>query len=120
MAGGAALIPRRHPRRSAQKPKVETTNLGPQARRVLGAPLCNSPADDEICRQVLQEPRLDPGVTEYKFKIGQQVYFQPKRTGWSQVDAVPGLYQIVRSTGQCNTACSLSAGVWKPKVFRGR
>jgi class 3 adenylate cyclase len=27
---------------------------------------------------------------------------------------------IVRSTGQCNTACSLSAGVWKPKVFRGR
>jgi hypothetical protein len=28
--------------------------------------------------------------------------------------------QGVRSTGQCNTACSLSAGVWKPKVFRGR
>jgi hypothetical protein len=26
----------------------------------------------------------------------------------------------VHSTGQCNTACSLSAGVWKPKVFRGR
>src|SRR5262249_43685445 len=26
----------------------------------------------------------------------------------------------VRSTGQCNTAGSLSAGVWKPKVFRGR
>ena len=26
----------------------------------------------------------------------------------------------VRSTGQCNTACSLSAGVWKPKVFRRR
>ena len=26
----------------------------------------------------------------------------------------------VRSTGQCNTACSLSAGVWKPKIFRGR
>ena len=24
----------------------------------------------------------------------------------------------MRSTGQCNTACSLSAGVWKPKVFR--
>ena len=24
----------------------------------------------------------------------------------------------VRSTGQCNTVCSLSAGVWKPKVFR--
>ena len=27
---------------------------------------------------------------------------------------------VARSTGQCNTACSLSAGVWKPKVFRGR
>jgi len=26
----------------------------------------------------------------------------------------------VRSTGQCNTFCSLSAGVSKPKVFRGR
>jgi hypothetical protein len=26
----------------------------------------------------------------------------------------------VRSTGQCNTACSLLAGVSKPKVFRGR
>jgi hypothetical protein len=26
----------------------------------------------------------------------------------------------VRSTGQCNTANSLSAGVLKPKVFRGR
>ena len=28
--------------------------------------------------------------------------------------------RLVRSTGQCNAACSLSAGVWKPKVFRGR
>ena len=28
--------------------------------------------------------------------------------------------QDERSTGQCNTACSLSAGVRKPKVFRGR
>jgi hypothetical protein len=26
----------------------------------------------------------------------------------------------VRSTGQCNTGCSLLAGVSKPKVFRGR
>jgi hypothetical protein len=26
----------------------------------------------------------------------------------------------VRSTGQCNTAFSLSAGASKPKVFRGR
>ena len=31
-----------------------------------------------------------------------------------------GCYHYVRSTDQCNTACSLSAGVWKPKVFRGR
>jgi hypothetical protein len=29
-------------------------------------------------------------------------------------------FRGARSTGQCNTACSLSAGVWKPKVFRGR
>src|SRR5215475_5595338 len=28
--------------------------------------------------------------------------------------------QGVSSTDQCNTACSLSAGVSKPKVFRGR
>lgn len=35
-------------------------------------------------------------MTEYKFKIGQQVYFEPKGRGRSQVDAVPGLYQIVR------------------------
>jgi carbonic anhydrase len=27
---------------------------------------------------------------------------------------------VVSSTGQCNTACSLSAGVSKPKVLRGR
>jgi hypothetical protein len=32
----------------------------------------------------------------------------------------PVRFGVVRSTGQCNTACSLSAGVWKPKVFRGR
>ena len=31
-----------------------------------------------------------------------------------------GLFDSVRSTGQCNTFCSLSAGVSKPKVFRGR
>ena len=31
-----------------------------------------------------------------------------------------GSIRYVRSTGQCNAACSLSAGVWKPKVFRGR
>jgi putative ABC transport system substrate-binding protein len=30
------------------------------------------------------------------------------------------MFGSVRSTGQCNSACSLSAGVWKPKVFRGR
>ena len=29
-------------------------------------------------------------------------------------------FRGVRSTGQCNTFCSLSAGVSKPKVFRGR
>jgi hypothetical protein len=37
-------------------------------------------------------------------------------------DSHPPNVQIagVRSTGQCNTACSLLAGVSKPKVFRGR
>jgi len=31
-----------------------------------------------------------------------------------------GRYWVVSSTGQCNTSRSLSAGVLKPKVFRGR
>jgi hypothetical protein len=35
-------------------------------------------------------------VTEYKFRIGQLVYFHPKGMGRSQVDAVPGLYQITK------------------------
>ena len=37
----------------------------------------------------------------------------PRREVMSEIEGA-------RSTGQCNTACSLSAGVWKPKVFRGR
>ena len=35
-------------------------------------------------------------MTEYKFRIGQLVYFHPKRTGQSQVDAAAGPYQIVQ------------------------
>jgi hypothetical protein len=35
-------------------------------------------------------------VTEYKFRIGQLVYFRPKGVGRSHVDAGPGPYQIVR------------------------
>jgi hypothetical protein len=35
-------------------------------------------------------------VTEYKFRIGQLVYFHPKRTGRSQVNAAAGPYQIVQ------------------------
>ena len=35
-------------------------------------------------------------VTEYKYRIGQLVYFHPKGTGRSHVDAVPGPYQITR------------------------
>jgi len=31
-----------------------------------------------------------------------------------------GRLEVVSSTGQCNTSRSLSAGVLKPKVFRGR
>ena len=41
--------------------------------------------------------------------LSDQISLQPNVRFWG-----------VRSTGQCNTACSLSAGVWKPKVFRGR
>ncbi len=50
----------------------------------------------------------------------------PGGNQWSQdADAASGMDAyvhlcFVRSTGQCNTACSLSAGVSKPKVFRGR
>ena len=41
---------------------------------------------------------------------------------FSDVPAAPTnvRFQGVGSIGQCNTACSLSAGVSKPKVFRGR
>jgi hypothetical protein len=35
-------------------------------------------------------------VTEYKFRIGQLVYFHPKGIGRSQVDVGPGPYQIAR------------------------
>jgi hypothetical protein len=35
-------------------------------------------------------------VTEYKFRIGQLVYFHPKRTERSQVHAVAGPSQILR------------------------
>jgi len=42
----------------------------------------------------------------------------------SRTDLKPQTFYVrshlVRSTGQRNTACSLSAGVSKPKVFRGR
>jgi hypothetical protein len=30
------------------------------------------------------------------------------------------IFQSAGSTGQCNTACSLSAGISNPKVLRGR
>ena len=35
-------------------------------------------------------------MTEYKFKIGQLVYFHPKGRGRSEVNAVPGPYQIIK------------------------
>jgi hypothetical protein len=41
--------------------------------------------------------------------------YRPNRTRYHKV-----LNRSVCSSGQCNTACSLSAGVSKPKVFRGR
>ena len=39
---------------------------------------------------------LDSGVSEHKFKIGQLVYFHPKRAVRPQLDAVPGPYQITK------------------------
>jgi hypothetical protein len=38
--------------------------------------------------------RLDSGLTEHKFKIGQLVYFHPKVR--PQLDVVPGPYLITR------------------------
>ena len=35
-------------------------------------------------------------MTEYKFRIGQLVYFHPQGAGWPQVDAAPGPYQITK------------------------
>jgi hypothetical protein len=40
--------------------------------------------------------RLDSGVTELKFKIGQLVYFHPKAAARPQLDVVPGPYVITR------------------------
>jgi hypothetical protein len=40
--------------------------------------------------------RLDSGVTEHKFQIGQLVYFHPKRAVRPQFDAKPGPYQITK------------------------
>ena len=40
--------------------------------------------------------RLDSGVSEHKFKIGQLVYFHPKGAVRPQLDAVPGPYQITK------------------------
>jgi hypothetical protein len=45
---------------------------------------------------VLAIARLDPGVTEHKFKIGQLVYFYPKQAVRPQLDAVPGPYKITK------------------------
>jgi hypothetical protein len=38
----------------------------------------------------------DCSVSAYKFKIGQLVYFHPKGTGRSQVDAAPERYQTIK------------------------
>jgi hypothetical protein len=59
-----------------------------------------------ITSGVLAYWRLDSGVTEPKFKIGQLVYFHPKRAVRPSLDAVPGPYKITRrlpaaEDGQC-------------------
>ena len=40
--------------------------------------------------------RLNSGVSEHKFKIGQLVYFHPRGALRRQLDAVPGPYQITK------------------------
>jgi hypothetical protein len=45
---------------------------------------------------LFKKRRLDSGVTEHKFKIGQLVRFHPKGAGWLHVDAAPGPYQITK------------------------
>ena len=52
-------------------------------------------------------------------KIGPAA-LRPPTLAYASYDRPCVSFGPVRSTGQCNTACSLSAGVWKPKVFRGR
>ena len=49
-----------------------------------------------ITSGVLANWRLDSGVAEYKFKIGQLVYFHPKAAVGLQLHAVPGPYKITR------------------------
>jgi hypothetical protein len=59
-------------------------------------------------------------------ELGRQRFRRPSDkpatvVGYSRIgSAVNVIFDGVRSTGQRNTACSLSAGVSKPKVFRGR
>ena len=40
--------------------------------------------------------KAEANLREHKFKIGQLVYFHPKRAMRSQVDAAPGLYHIIK------------------------
>ena len=40
--------------------------------------------------------RIDPGMTEHKFKIAQLVYFPPKGAGRSRPDMAPGPYLITK------------------------
>jgi hypothetical protein len=49
-----------------------------------------------VCGKANLKNRFDTSVTEYKFKIGQLVYFHPKRAGRSHADAVHGPYQIIK------------------------
>ena len=57
------------------------------------APLLKTAPLRIVCARAIQNQRPDPGVTEYKFKIWQLVYFHPKGPG--QLRA-PGPYQITK------------------------
>jgi hypothetical protein len=65
--------------------------------------------------------QIRDGITAHE--IGApiaRVFAQPGSLAAWLVDDWRGSYTPVSSTGQCNTSRSLSAGVSKPKVFRGR
>ena len=65
----------------------------------------------------LMQDRSPPTRQGFLATYGRTIHWVKSATSAALADV---RFAPARSTGQCNTACSLSAGVWKPKVFRGR